>query len=157
MGAFLQVHPPAPSEQVSTSPLETASRKLVPPCPDVNRKDFSTALPSLGHLEELFPNFPIQHHVLAVGVIQDKAREKMPGCGFLAGEGSGTTEDADGRGRQSYRRRSREASEGNLKRAGWDVRENFCSCVWTNQEHSGLSGHRRLQLRCRHGNGWFCR
>lgn len=157
MDAFLQVHPPAPPEQVSTSPLETASHKLVPPCSHMNRKDFSMALLSLRHLEKLFPNFPIQHHVLAVGLIPDKSCEKMPGCGFLAGEGSGTMEDFEGRGMQNYRRRSREASERNLRRVGQDVRENFCSCVWTNQEHRGVSGHRHLQLRCRHGNGWVCR
>lgn len=157
MDAFLQVHPPAPSEQVSTSPLETASHRCVPPCQGANRKDFSKALLSLRHSGRLFPIFPLQYELLAARVVQDKACEKMAGCSFLAGEGRGTMEDGEGggQGMQNYRRRSWEASKGNLKR--WDVRENFCSCVWTNQEHRGVSGHQHLQLRCRHGNGWFCR
>lgn len=80
-------------------------------------------------------------------------------CFFLAGEVRATLEDAEegGQGMQNYHRRSREASEGNPKRVGWDGGEDFCSCFWTNQEHRGVSGHRCLQLRCRHGNGWFCR
>lgn len=153
------MHPPAPSEQVSTSPLETAFRKHGPPRQEANRKEFSTALLSLRHLERQIPIFPLHYQLLAATVVQDKAWEKVPGRGFLAGEVRATLEDAEegGQGMQNYHRRSREASEGNLKRVGWDGWEDFCSCFWTNQEHRGVSGHRCLQLRCRHGNGCFCR
>lgn len=92
------------------------------------------ALLSLRHFERLFLIFPLQYQVLAAGVVQDKACEKMPGHGFSAGEVKGTMEDAEGggQGMQNYCRRSWEASEGNPKRVRWDVREDFCSCFWTN-------------------------
>lgn len=110
---------------------------------------FSTALLSLRHLERLFPVSPLQYQVLAARVVQDKVCEKMPG-----GEVGGTVEDAEGRGQgeQNYRRMW-EAREAKLNRVRWDVREDFCSCFWTNQEHRSVSGHWCLQR----GNDLFCR
>lgn len=115
---------------------------------------FSTALLSLRHLERLFPVFPLQYQVLAARVVQDKVCEKMPGGVFSAGEVRGPVEGAEGGGQgvQNYHR-TWEARQGNLNRVRWDVREDFCSCFWTNQEHRSVSGHCCLQL----GNGSFCR
>lgn len=55
---FLQLHPPAPPEQVSPSPLETAFHRFVPPRPEVKWEGFFHRAAATQAFGDAVPKFP---------------------------------------------------------------------------------------------------